>query len=273
MTIGGGDSFAASAFGGSLSVMYVGAQALSQAKTNLSASTCELTSASDLNVSVVNISCSDCTAVTETVKTSNNLLPTGSTVLFAANSIGGSMNVIYIGAVSWAFITERESKSASECGATSVSGVAIFVTNMSSSNVLAHARSADKSYGANSYGGSMSVLYVGSFSWSSCLDSRTSTSSANGLTSASSISINIRDVLCSNNTAMTKSDSESFGANSYGGSIHAVYIGSYAYSYTLGGLDNDIKHSSSAVCLFTRVDGLLLSISNLTIEQASAVSG
>jgi hypothetical protein len=120
----------------------------------------------------------------------------------------------------------------------------------------------------------MSVLYVGSFSWSSGLDSRTSTRSANGLTSASSISINIRDVLCSNNTAMTKSDSESFGANSYGGSIHAVYIGSYAYSYTLGGLDNEIgKHSSSALCLFTRVDGLLLSISNITIEQASAVSG
>jgi hypothetical protein len=263
MTISDGHSFAASAFGGSLSVMYVGAQALSQATTSFSGSGCELTTASDLSVSVVNISCSDCAAVTKTSKD-----------LHAANSIGGSMNVIYIGAVSWVLIEERDSESASKCGATSVSGVAIFVTNMSTSNVLAHTRSADKSFGANSYGGSMSVLYVGSFSWSSGLDSRTSTRSANGLTSASNISINIRDMLCSNNTAMTESNSESQGANSYGGSINAVYIGSYAYSYTLGGLDNEIgKHSSSALCLFTRVDGLLLSISNITIEQASAVSG
>ena len=74
------------------------------------------------------------------------------------------MSVLYIGAYSWSL--SFDASSSSKCEATSVSGVSVQVSDSGCSNCSAVSSSLGESYGANSYGGAMSVLYVGSYSWS-----------------------------------------------------------------------------------------------------------
>jgi hypothetical protein len=74
------------------------------------------------------------------------------------------MSVLYVGAYAWSFSVEASSSSSS--GSTSIFGVSVSVSNAGCYNCLAATSSQGLSFGANSYGGSMSVLYVGAYAWS-----------------------------------------------------------------------------------------------------------
>ena len=72
------------------------------------------------------------------------------------------MSALYVGAYSWSF--SNTNSSSSECEATTVSSVSVQVSDSGCSNCRAESSSLRTSSGANSYGGAMSVLYVGSYS-------------------------------------------------------------------------------------------------------------
>jgi hypothetical protein len=77
------------------------------------------------------------------------------------------MSVLYVGAYAWSLSFAASSSSSSKCEATSASGVSVHVSDSACSNCRALSTSGRDSFGANSYGGSMSVLYIGAASASS----------------------------------------------------------------------------------------------------------
>jgi hypothetical protein len=74
------------------------------------------------------------------------------------------MSALFVGAYSWS--RSFNAYSFSTCEATSVSGVSVHVSDSGCSNCSAVSSSLGDSHGANSYGGAMSVLFVGAYSWS-----------------------------------------------------------------------------------------------------------
>jgi hypothetical protein len=113
----------------------------------------------------------------------------------------------------------------------------------------------------------MSVLYVGAYAWSFSSTASSSSSKCEA-TSASGVSVHVSDSRCSDCRALSTSDLEFFGANSYGGSI-GIYIGSLSYSYAAG----EIRFSSSSVVETTHVHRLSITIQNSTIADTEAISG
>ena len=120
----------------------------------------------------------------------------------------------------------------------------------------------------NAYGGSFS-LYLGGYAWSySAVGSSSSTS---GSTTASGVNVSISDVNSSNCNATTSAFN---GANSYGGSMSAVYIGAYTWSFTDPiASPCDSEPSTLSNCSTTDVRGLVVSISSSRLANSSAVSG
>ena len=174
------------------------------------------------------------------------------------------MSVLYVGAYAWSYSVQASSSSSS--GSTSISGVSVSVSNAGCSNCLAATSSRFQSFGANSYGGSMSVLYVGAYAWSYSVLSSSSSSSGN--TSISGVSVSVSNAGCSNCLAATSSQGLSLGANSYGGSMSVLYVGAYAWSFSGGAL----VQSSRSVCNFTRVIGLNVSVQTSDIRLSRALS-
>ncbi len=113
----------------------------------------------------------------------------------------------------------------------------------------------------------MSVLYVGAFS--SSLSSDASSSSTCGTTSVSGVSVHVSSSGSSNCRTLSTSGRDSFGVNSYGGSISASYIGAYSYSFSLGKADNRSRSSVEA----TRVVDFSIAIIDATIDDTMALSG
>ena len=119
-------------------------------------------------------------------------------------------------------------------------------------------------FGANSYGGSFSVYmggYARSFSFSN------SSSSRSGLTTASGVNVSISNV---NSSSCSATTAGIYGANSYGGSMSAVYIGAYTWSSAVAFTGSSL--SSSSVCGTTSVTGLVISISSSTFANSVAAS-
>jgi hypothetical protein len=83
-------------------------------------------------------------------------------------------------------------------------------------------------------------------------------------------SVSVSDSSCFSCSAATTSGKNSFGASSYGGSISAVHISSYAWSYSTQG---GFTVTSSSSCDSTRVAGLLVSISKSSVDSSAAISG
>jgi hypothetical protein len=245
------------AYGGSMSVLYIVSfsESFSFATSN-TVSRCETTNASRLTVSVIGVACSHCIAVT------NGLDSNG------ANSYGGSMSVAHIGGYAWSFSTRDRSNTSSSCGATTASGLIVSVIDAACINCSAVTTSIRFSGRANSYGGSMSVLYIGGYAWSFSNTAGSNTSSSCGATTSSGLSVSVRDTPCYNCSAVTTSRETLFGANSYGGSMSVVYIGGTAWSFSVG----DRLRFSLALCQFTHVDGLSVSISQSASQQSKAIS-
>jgi uncharacterized protein (DUF697 family) len=204
---------------------------------------------SGASVQVSDSGCSNCSAVSISVRESNG-----------ANSYGGAMSVLYVGAYSWS--RSVEVSSSSKCEATSVSGVSVQVSDSCFSNCSAGSISGILSYGANLYGGAMSALYVGAYSWS--LSNTASSSSKCEATNVSEVSVQVSDSGCSNCRALSRSV-KSYGANLYGGAMSALYVG--AYSWSLGD-----TASSSSRCEATNVSEVSVQVSDSGCSNCSAVS-
>ena len=256
----GGNSRAANSYGGSMSVLHIGGYAWSRsnAVSSNSSSMCEATTASGVSVHVSDSGCSNCSALT-----------TSSSQSLGANSYGGSMSVLYVGAYAWSWSAAASSSSSSMCEATTASGVSVHVSDSGCSNCSALSASGTSSFGANSYGGSMSGLYVGADAWSWSDAASSNSRSMCEATTASGVSVRVSDSGCSNCSALSTNSRDSFGANSYGGSISASYIGSLSYSFASG----EFRFSSSSGSESTRVHRLSVTITNCTIADTQAMSG
>ena len=117
-------------YGGSIS-SYLGGYAFSYSGSGSSSSTSGATTARGVNVSISNVNTSDCSAT--------------STGFSGANSYGGSMSVVYIGAYTWSYAQQGQpfpSSAQSSCGTTNVSGLLVSI----SSSRLAHSSAVSRTF-------------------------------------------------------------------------------------------------------------------------------
>jgi hypothetical protein len=258
LTTGGKSSILANAYGGSMSVMHVGAYALSQTfgEGSPSSSTCGATSASGVSVGISDAPCSNCSALTTSGCDSNQ-----------ANAYGGSMSVVHVGAHAWSLTNRESSPSSSTCGATSASGVSVSISDAPCSNCSALTISVGSSLQANAFGGSMSVVHVGAHAWIYTSGESSPSSSMCGATSASGVSVNISDAPCSNCRALTSSGIYAYQANAYGGSMSVVHVGAHAWIYTVGE-----SSPSNSTCEATSASGVSVGISDAPCSNCSALT-
>ncbi len=174
------------------------------------------------------------------------------------------MSVLLVGAYSWS--QSPSGKSNSVCEFTSASDVSVHVSGSGCSNCSAISTSGGSSLGANSYGGSMSVLLVGAYSWSQ--SSSGGGSSMCEFTSASDVSVHVSGSGCSNCSAISTSGGNSYGANSYGGALSAAFVGAYSYGYEI-----EEYVAIQAFVTTTQVVRLSLVIQDSIIVDAEAASG
>jgi len=115
------------AYGGSFS-LYLGGYAWSEGSSSSSSSRCGLTTASGVSVYIRKVNSSDCSATTNGI--------------FGANSYGGSMSVVYIGAYAWSFSpgTLPSYSSLSVCGTTNVTGLVVSISSSTFANSTAVSR-------------------------------------------------------------------------------------------------------------------------------------
>jgi hypothetical protein len=149
---------------------------------------------SDVTVHVSGSSCSNCSALSQTIGVS----------ALGANSYGGSMSLAHVGAYSWSY--SLSASSSSVCGATSASDVTVHVSGSSCSNCSSLSRYTGslRCYGANVHGGSISAAFFGSysFSYSGGLNGAYSRASANS-TEVNRLSINIINARFVDSTAIS----------------------------------------------------------------------
>jgi hypothetical protein len=242
-----------------MSVLYIGAYAWSIAAKDdsfKSESRCEATSVSHLTIEVSNVPCSLCTARTDSGRTA-----------YGAISYGGSISVLYVGA--YAYSNCFAVKSDSRTGATTVVEAGISVSDSPCFNCSAITTTTLYTFGAHSFGGSMSVLYIGAYAYSYSNEGRSSIQTSTcGSTSASVLSISVANSSCVYCVAQTYSGYASFGANSYGGSISAVYIGAMVYMHTIGGF----KTEGRATYNDTHTHNLALSMNASEFHHVAALS-
>ena len=175
------------------------------------------------------------------------------------NAYGGSFS-FYIG--SYSYGAGANSFSNSFSGGTSVIGVAVSITNVTASNCFSSTSSVGGALGSNAYGGSMSVLYIGAYTWSLGVNS---CNSSTGPTAASDLSVSLINTVSSNCSAVSSSVQEGRGMNSYGGSMVIVYVGAYAFSFCVVG---------DSICSAgpTTASEITVSISNVSSSNCSALT-
>jgi hypothetical protein len=264
-TNSGGNLFGASSYGGSMSVLYVGSYAWSFSASAASSSTCGLTNASSVTIRASGLVCYNCSAVSHNSRSSTR----------GANSYGGSVSGLHVGAYAWSFSSGDSSSSSSICGETSVISASVHVHDSVCSNCVAHTSTTPSlgfSFGTNSYGGSMSVLHAGAYSFS--FSSGVFSSSICRTTNVSLVSIHVTGSTCNNcSSSSTNIRGDSYGANTYGGYI-AAHIGAYAYSYALGAFlaSSTVDYVSLANTQATLVNQFSIAITNSTITDSTALS-
>ncbi len=250
-------SIGANVYGGSFSFQ-VGAYAWSFSAHD-SISTCGSTSASGIRVLVQNTTSVDSSALTSAGGDHDG-----------ANSYGGSMSVLHVGAYSYSTSQNwNGGQSISTCEATSVSDVSIHVSGSGCANCSAISTSGYKSFGANAYGGSMSVLHVGPYSWSRRNGLSTNAVSSCEVTTASDVSVHVSGSGCVNCSAISTSGGLSYGANSYGGALSAAFIGAYSYIYVINWGGRFVIASVKG----TKVVRLSVTIQDSTFVDAVAAVG
>ena len=175
------------------------------------------------------------------------------------------MSVLHVGAYAWSHSYRGLSRST--CGSTSASGIRVRVQNTTSVDSRASTTTSGDSNGANSYGGSMSVLHVGAYAWS--FSYATNSISTCGATTARDVSVYVNASGYSNCSAISTNGHRSNGANSYGGALSAAFVGAYSYSSAAGSFFS----FSRAIVESTEVVRLSVAIQDSTIVDAVAASG
>jgi hypothetical protein len=256
-------SLGTNAYGGSISALHVGAYAWSLTILGTCRSSCDATTASNLSVTISNAPCSNCVAST-----------THSRFSFGANSYGGSINAVHVGAYAWSRSQTGESDSISSTAETILSGLSVSISNAPCSNCVTSTTHSQDSNGANSYGGSISALHVGAYSWS--MSNGRQSISTTRQTILSGLSVSINNAPCSNCVASTTTSGFSSGANSYGGSISALHVGAYAWSRTDARLppSSPVQFAFQAFALLeiTVVQNSRIVLSSSKFENCRAVS-
>lgn len=252
-------SSGANSYGGSLSALHIGAYSFSFSRSGGSSSTCSATIVSGVSVRVSNSACINCSSVANSESAS-----------FQSSSYGGSISAVYIGAYS--FSRSQFQRSSSSIGSTSADGVSVIVNSSSCFNCTAATNSRFDSFAVSSYGGSMSAIHIGaySFSQSSTNVIGSGSSSTLGALIVRNVSVIVSNSSCFSCSAATTCGRNSLGASSYGGSISAVHIASYAWSFSTQG---GFTVTSSSSCDLTRVVGLAVLISRLSVNSSVAISG
>ena len=87
-----------------------------------------------------------------------------STFMWGGSLYGGSFS-LYLGGYAWSYGIGSGS-STSSSGLTTASDVSVSISNVNSSDCSATTTMSISTYGGNSYGGSMSVLYIGAYALS-----------------------------------------------------------------------------------------------------------
>jgi hypothetical protein len=180
--------------------------------------------------------------------------------------------VAHVGAYSWSWSHSESRNSSSTCDATAANEVSVSISGSACSNCSALSNtSRGASAGANSYGGSISVLHVGAYSWSVAFLGSSNSSSICRMTTASGVSVHVSGLTCLNCSALsTTSGGNAFGANSYGGAFSAAVFGAYSYSFSLQGSSG--FHSRANVEV-TQVNHLTITIKTAMILNAMALTG
>ena len=275
----GSGSYGANAFGGSMSLVYIGAYAWSYAFQAESSSLSGVTTARDISVSLTDVASSSCVAATTYFDgTASDNAVNGAT------SLGGSTSVLYVGAHVYS-ATDHTSvgySSTSASRATTASSINLSITNASFTDCSAAISmtfpSNQTSIGSivsNSFGGSLSILHLGAYAWSA---SDLSTSSASGATSATNVSVSVSNSKSVRSHAVVTTNAisggnyeygEARGAGSFGGSMSVVHVGAQVMSRSVGDSSSTF---SAATCGPTSVTGLSLVIKNSTFTDSLASS-
>jgi hypothetical protein len=171
------------------------------------------------------------------------------------------MSVLYVGA--YALSHSRDFGSSSIVGGTTVSNISVIISSAAGANCSAVTTSSNSSLGATSYGGSLSLLYVGAYAWS--YSEKAGSNSTSEATSISRVIISVHNAACANCSAVTTSGEDSYGASSYGGSMSVLYVGAYAWSYSVATNSNSASDA-------TYVSVVNVSISSAACTNCSAVS-
>ncbi len=123
---------------------------------------------------------------------------------------GGSISS-YLGGFAWSYINSRSSSSSSSestSGSTTASGVRVSISDVNSSDCSA--TTTNSYYGANSYGGSMSV-YIGAYAYSfgiGLASSSPSSLSDCGTTDVSGLVVSISSSSLTNSSAVSRTFSQ-----------------------------------------------------------------
>jgi hypothetical protein len=237
---------AASAFGGSMSVLHVGAHAWSYgtlSETNCSAFV-STTDSSNLRVRIKNAPCFNCSASTFT-----------GTESCSADAYGGSMSVLHIGGTAWSLAESVKSSTQSISESIFVSDAGIHIEDTPCVNCKSSSQTDVQSAGADSYGGAASVARIGAHTWSFCVELACNSNSSPANTSVFDFAISISNSTCINCSAVSRSQVYSSGASTYGGSTSVVHFGAYAYSFS-----NSTESSSRSSCGSTTSVNISISV-------------
>jgi hypothetical protein len=249
---GTGSSNGANVYGGGISVA-VGAYSYGSLSDSPSSSVSGSTTFSNTTYSISSNALTNCSATFSGTGTSNG-----------ANVYGGGISVA-VGAYSYS--SKYNSASSSVSGSTTVSNTsyAILSNALTSCSATSSFSGTGSSYGANVYGGGISVA-VGAYSYSS------GSSSVSGSTTVSNTSYAISSntltgcSATSSFTSLSFSSQSSYGSNVYGGGI-SVALGAYCYSSLTSS-----SSSSSNLPGSTTVSNTSYAISNNTLTSCSATS-
>jgi hypothetical protein len=239
------EAYDVTAFGGSMSVLYIGAYASSYSPPS-SSSASESTSVSDVIVSVSNASCSNCSAQIIC-----------NPAVYNAKSCGGSMSVLHIGTFTFSSIN-------STSRAVTAASIIISVHRSSCVSCGTYIISR-RTFEGISCGGFMSLLHIGSYA-ETFARSFSSQSQAHA-TRAIDVSIRVSLILCLNCSAIISSN-ETLSTKSYGGSLSAANIGADAFGYCRGQDDISVVSNSS----YTLVQELYIAIESSVFEKSVSSS-
>jgi len=184
--------FGGNAYGGGVSI-YIGGYNSSRSFAGSASASVGDTTVRSASVSIDRVNFTSCSA--------------SSTAEKGSNAYGGSF-AFYVGAYAWSFSNDSSrnssSSSSSASGLTSASGVNVSISHVNSSDCSAVSTGEFYKFGANSFGGSISVAYIGAYAWSFAAGSSSSSSSVCGASNVTGLMISISSSTFNDSSAASR---------------------------------------------------------------------